>query len=247
MKSLTVSLCALAASLTTSAFALTATSFSSFGGVEEPRQIYRPSSNSFADDSYDNTTSPSSGVFKFELRFTSSWWDGDMDKNRTDRQRAEVRQLGTRQATGQTFEYLSTWRTPSTFRRGGHFTHIFQVKAMDGNNAPPLVVGTILSNTTMALQKCSGSDGGLQTVHSRSFAAGSTYSMRVRLKASTSSTGSLQWSINGSALSGRTGLAMYRPGATQYHPKWGLYRGVHNGDSISTTYVEHRSVQSNRL
>src|SRR3712207_3660438 len=108
MKFVSLSAVALATCLAPSAFALTATSYSSFGGVEEPTQIYRPSTNSFSSDSYDNTTSPSSGVFKFDLRFSSSFWDGDRATNQKDRQRAEVRQLGTRQAHGQTFEYLST-------------------------------------------------------------------------------------------------------------------------------------------
>ncbi len=247
MKFVSFPVCALMAALGTSAFAVTATSYSSFGGVEEPTQIYRPSSNSFENDSYDNTTSPSSGVFRFELRFSSSFWDGDRATNQKDRQRAEVRQLGTRQKHNETYEYTSTWKTNTGFKRGGHFTHVTQVKAADGNNAPPLVVVTILSNTTMALQKCSGSDGGLNSVATNGFAAGTTYTTRVRLKASTSSSGSLQFSVNGGSLKGSTGIAMYRPSATQYHPKWGLYRGVHAGDSIGTATVEHRSVSSNKL
>jgi hypothetical protein len=228
-------------------FATTATSYSSFGGVEEPTVIYHPSSDSFTDDSYDNMTSPSSGVFHMELRFSSSSWDGDRATTSTDRQRAEVRQLSTRQKNGETYEYASTWKTSTGFKRGGHFTHVTQVKAADGDNAAPLVVVTILSNTSFALQKCSGSDGGLSSVATNGFSAGSSYATKVRLKTSTSSSGSLQFSINGGSLKGKTGIEMYRPSATAYHPKWGLYRGVDRNDSISTTWIEHKSVSSNKL
>lgn len=247
MKLIRLPLLALSVTCATSAFAVTATSYSSFGGVEEPTVIYRPSTNSFSSDSYDNTTSPSSGVFKFELRFSSSWWDGDRATSSTDRQRAEVRQLGTRQRHGETYEYNSTWKTNTGFKRGSHFTHVTQVKAADGDNAPPLVVVTILSGTTFALQKCSGSDGGLSSVATNGFSAGTSYQTRVRLKASTSTSGSLQFAINGGSLKGATGIAMYRPSATEYHPKWGLYRGVHSSDAIATASVEHRSVSSNKL
>lgn len=78
--------CAIALS-STPAFATTATSFSSFGGVEEPTVIYHVSSKSFTTDSYDNTTSPSSGTFHFALRYRpNNWWDGDRDTTSTDRQ-----------------------------------------------------------------------------------------------------------------------------------------------------------------
>ena len=234
--------------LSSIAQAVTATSYSSFGGVEEPTRIYRVSSDSFANDSYDNTTTPSSGVFRFTLRYVrNDWWDGDRATSSEDRQRAEVRQLGTRQRNGETYDYASTWKTNSTFKRGTRFTHVTQVKAANGDNAPPLVVVTIVSNSSMELQKCSGSDGGLSAVSSNSFAAGSSYATRVRLKVSTSTSGSLQFSINGGALKGRTGLAMYRPSATEYHPKWGLYRGVDSDEPIGNDYVEHRSVSSNKI
>jgi hypothetical protein len=246
MKKRFVILCA-SALAAANACAVTATSYSSFGGVEEPTKIYTVSTGAFTNDSYDNTTEPSSANFRFTLRYRQNqWWDGDRDKTDTTRQRAEVRQLGTRQKNGETYDYASTWKTNSGFKRGTKFTHITQVKANDGDNAAPLVVLTILSNTSFALQKCSGSDAGLSSVATNSFAAGSTYTTRIRLKASTSSSGSLQVSVNGGSLKGQTGIAMYRPSATEYHPKWGLYRGLDNSQPFGDDYLEHRSVSSNK-
>jgi hypothetical protein len=228
--------------------AVTATSYSSFGGVEEPTVIYTVSTGNFTSDSYDNTTTPSSGNFRFTLRYRQNqWWDGDRDKMDTTRQRAEVRQLGTRQKNGETYDYSSTWKTNSGFKRGTKFTHITQVKANNGDNAAPLVVVTIVSNSSMELQKCSGSTQGLSAVASNSFAAGSTYTTRVRLKASTTTSGSLQFSVNGGALKGQTGITMYRPSATEYHPKWGLYRGLDNNQPFGDDYLEHRSVSSTKI
>src|SRR5262245_29136826 len=87
------------AALSTAAFATTATSFSSFQGKEEPTVRYNPATGAFTNDSYDNMTSPSSGSFKFYLRWSSTGWDGDRATTSTDRQRAEVRGLGTNQKT----------------------------------------------------------------------------------------------------------------------------------------------------
>lgn len=239
--------CALALIASTS-YAVTATSYSSFGGVEEPTKIYTVSTGAFTNDSYDNTTTPSSGNFRFTLRYRQNqWWDGDRDKLDKTRQRAEVRQLGTRQKTNETYDYSSTWKTNTGFKRGTKFTHIMQVKANNGDNAAPLVVVTIVSNTSMQLQKCSGTTSGLSQVSSNSFSAGSTYTTRVRLKVSTSSSGSLQFSVNGGSLKGQTGIPMYRPSATEYHPKWGLYRGLDNNQPFGDDYLEHRNVSSNKI
>jgi hypothetical protein len=246
MKHRIILLCA-AALISATSYAVTATSYSSFGGVEEPTKIYTVSTGAFTNDSYDNTTEPSSGNFRFTLRYRKNqWWDGDRDKTDTTRQRAEVRQLGTRQKNGETYDYSSTWKTNSGFKRGTKFTHITQIKAHNGDNAPPLVVITLVSDSSMQLQKCSGSTSGLSQVSSNSFAAGSTYTTRIRLKTSTSASGSLQFSVNGGALKGQTGIAMYRPSATEYHPKWGLYRGLDNNQPFGDDYLEHRSVSSNK-
>jgi hypothetical protein len=232
-------------SVCTPSFALTATSFSSFEGQEEPAVIYHPSSDSFTSDSFDNMTSPSSGVFRFYLRFSSSAWDGDRTTTNEDRQRAEVRGLGTtHQKNGETWEYAHTWKTS----RGGSgaFWHVFQLKAVDGDNAPPLVVDSVKSSTSAAVQYCSGSQSGFTLARSYTIAVGSSITTNVRIHASTSTSGEVRASINGGAMSGKTGIAVYRPSATSYRPKWGSYRGVSTGSPYGNDTVEQKGISSNK-
>src|SRR5205814_1029270 len=114
-----------------------------------------------------------------------------------------------------------------------------------GDNAAPLVVITLTSSSAAALQKCSGSDAGLSTIHAFSWSPGSSITTRIRLKTSTSSSGSVQVALNGGSLSGSTGIAMFRPSATTYHPKWGLYRGLDSSEPFGNDYTQHSSCSSN--
>src|SRR4051812_17148397 len=129
--------------------ATTATSLSTFGGIEEPAQTYFPASNTFQSDSFVNITDLGSGVFKMILRYNSSgtmWWDGDRTTGNTDRGREEVKTLGTHQLIHQTFDYTTTWRTSSGFTGSGSFCHITQLKPVDGvegSSGAPMVVPSI--------------------------------------------------------------------------------------------------------
>jgi hypothetical protein len=230
------------------AFATTASSLSSFGGIEEPTVKYTVSSNSFSNDSYVNITDEGSGQFKMYLRYSTSSWDGDRNTTSTDRQRAEIKVLGNRQGMNETFEYASTWRTNSTFKKGSHFCHVTQVKAYDGSDtSDPLVTTDINSSTSAQVSKCSYGDSGLSSVRGFSWAAGSYVTVKIRLTTSSSTSGELRASVNGDSLSGKTGIKMYRNGATQYQPKWGLYRGVDSSQSIGNDYLEHKSVTANKI
>jgi hypothetical protein len=121
--------------------AIAATSLGSFEGIEEPLVIYHPSTATFTDDSYINIVDEGGGMFRYTLRYRPDldYFDGDRATTNNDRQRAEVKGLGAHQATNQTFEYTYDWRTDSNFIGTSTFCHIFQLKATDGDNAPPLV------------------------------------------------------------------------------------------------------------
>jgi hypothetical protein len=215
----------------------------SFEGEEEPTVVYHVSGGSFSNDSYDNIQSGSS--YKFVLRFRpNNWWDGDRDTTNNDRQRAEVKGLGAHQATNETFEYSSAWRTN---RAGsGGFWHVFQLKALDGDNGAPLVTNSIKSGTGAAVQIWSGSSANSSSVRSYSFSLNSFTTTKIRVKVATSTTGELRASINGDALSGKTGIACYRPSATSYRPKWGSYRGVSASSPYGDDTVEQKSFSASK-
>src|SRR4030095_13882814 len=73
-------------------------------------------------------------------------------KESRDRQRAEVKGIGSHQKTGETFVYGTTWRTDPDFKTVGRFCHVFQLKATDGDNGAPLVVLSLLDDTHAAVR-----------------------------------------------------------------------------------------------
>jgi len=233
------------------ALATTATSLSSFEGEEEPSdRVSNPGLVVTPNDTYDNITSPTSGTFRFELRYSTSAWDGDRDTGSTDRGRAEVKGLGTHQGSNATFRYKSTWKTSSSWSLAAvdRFCHIFQLKATDGNNGPPLVVQSVTNTAwTANVRYCTtpgACDTGLTVARSYSFAANQAKTVEIHIKTSTGSSGEVMASVNGDAFSGHTGLGTYLTGSTDYRPKWGLYRGFDTGMGLSNHYIEHSAVNA---
>lgn len=225
-------------------FTPAALALGSFEGEEEPTVIYDVQSG-FRSDSYDNMTSPTSGTYRFFVRYRrGDWWDGDRSTTNKDRQRAEVKGLGAHQKNGEVFEYKHSWRTS----RGGSgkFFHFFQLKATNGDSGAPLVVNSIHSGTSASQRYWSGSMTTFATSRSFSFSVGSFQTVNNRLRVSTSSTGECRASINGDAFAGKTGISLYRPSSTDYRPKWGLYRGVGSSEPYGDDYIEHRSVSATR-
>jgi hypothetical protein len=234
---------------TLSLHATSASGLSSFEGTEEPTVVYHVSSKSFSNDSYVNLTSISNG-FRATLRYrANNWYDGDRNTTSSDRQRAEVKGLGSHQNPGDTFDYQSTWKTDSGFKQNGHFCHIFQLKALDGDNGAPLVTQSLDNGgNNGGIQYCSGTQSGFTTARSFTYTAGSSKTVKIRIKTTTSSgtNGIVQASINGDSLSGKTNIGLYRTSSTSYRPKWGMYRGVGTNDSIGDDYIEHTSVSANK-
>jgi hypothetical protein len=124
--------------------ATTANTLSDFGGIEEPEVIYTVATGTFTSDSFVNITDEGGSTFKMYLRFSPSSWDGDRTTTSTDRQRAEMKVLGPRQAPGETYEYASTWRTDPAMTVGNRFCHITQVKAYTGDDTSDPLGATTL-------------------------------------------------------------------------------------------------------
>jgi hypothetical protein len=231
--------------------AATATSLSSFEGKEEPAVLYNPLSKTFTPDSYVNMTDQAPGVVRFELRYRSGqWWDGDRTTTNTDRQRAEVKGLGPHQKPNETFEYVTNWRTNPTFTGSGRFCHFFQLKATDGDDGAPLVVASIASGQSNAyVRYWPGTADNFIVARNFNWAPDTWQNLKIRIGTSNagSNTGEVRASVNGDALAGLTGVAVYRPDSTDYRPKWGLYRGVTDGLAmLGDDYVEHKDVTANK-
>ena len=226
----------------------------SFEGVEEPTMkwvVAADGSGHAEHDDFINITDEGNGVVKMFLRYRGNegpeqagWWDGDQGTSRKDRQRAEIKGLGPHQKTGETFEYGTTFRTDPEFKGYGRFCHIMQVKATDGDKGAPLVTLSILDDTHAALRYVSG-NGGFKEAQGFSWKPGEWTTIRFRLTTSNESGGALLLSVNGGPFKGVTGVPMYRPDATEYRPKWGLYRGVVKG--MRDDWVEHKEGYARRV
>jgi hypothetical protein len=230
-------LSAIAATVAPTAFATTATSLSSFGGIEEPSAIVNADSSVTQGDTYVNITDRGSGTFRFLLRYhQGDWADGDRNSTGNTMQRAEVKVLGNRQLPGDTYTYSSTWKTVSTYNFANTSTCVVQqVKALDGDNNQALS-GTNLISQTSGHTAHGGVQGTMTTVKTFSWAAGSSCTIANKIKVSSSpgaADGSYQTSVNGGSFSGVSNVVMERPSATQYQPKWGLYRSL--GSSLNIT------------
>lgn len=227
--------------------AITATSLGSFEGIEEPLVRYTPATGAFRPDSLVNITDLGSGTFRMFLRYRTDEWDADRDTPNRDRQRAEVKGLGVHQRDGETFDYETTWRTNAGYQAGGRFCHVFQLKSTDGDSGAPLVTISILPGPGRAVvEYWSGAARGPTVVREFAWNPGSWRTVRLRIKTSRAGDGMVLASIDGDEFQGVRGVAVFRPDATEYRPKWGLYRGTAAGLPYGDDYVEHRNISTAR-
>ena len=223
-----------------------ASGLSSFEGIEEPTVIYHPGTKSFTSDAFANITDVGGGTIRFTLRYQPEWWDGDRATGNRDRQRAEVKGLGAHQKTGETFIYAMEWRTSAQFVGSERFCHIFQLKATDGDNGAPLVTLSIKEGTELGqLQLWSGHEGE-RAARQFKWKPGGWHRTEIVITTSVEQTGKVLASIDGDALEGLSDVAVYRPRASDYRPKWGLYRGTAKGLHPGEDWVEHRNVSARR-
>jgi hypothetical protein len=242
--------------------ATTATSLSSFGGIEEPAQTYFPGTNTFQSDSFVNITDLGGGVFQMKLRYNSSgtmWWDGDRTTGNTDRQRAEVKTLGANQLIHQTFDYTTNWKVSSGFVASGAFCHVTQLKPVDGvegSSGAPMVVTSIESGSSAANVRYASASFSPANVFTAHLVRNITYTpgtstvekIRVRTTADGENTGQVLVSLNGDGFQGVDNVEVCRPSTTTYYPKWGFYRGVSTTSGFGAAdYVQHSNVTANQI
>ena len=125
-----------------------------------PSSISPPPTPSRPTTPFQNHVDEGGGMFRDTLRNEyptplppyaagPGWWDGDgANSANTDRQRSEPKGivgLGHQQVE-QTFEYSFDFRTDPTFTATSNFCHIFQLKATNGDDSPPLATISLYKN-----------------------------------------------------------------------------------------------------
>ncbi len=228
--------------------AVTAGNLRSFEGIEEPELRYVIATGKFVYDPYLNITDAGAHTVRMTLRYNRDWWDSDRDRVDTTRQRAEVKGLGPHQKPGETFEYATTWRTDPDFHGSDRFCHVFQLKATDGDNGPPLVVLSVLNGVGHAcVRYWPGSAKDFINVREFPFKPGDWQNVRIRIKTSEQEDGEVLVSVGGDEFQGVKGVRVYRRDATDYRPKWGLYRGLAKDMDLHDDWVEHRNASAQKL
>jgi hypothetical protein len=239
--------CLLGALLPLAAHATTATGLGSFEGIEEPLVRYAPATGIFRPDAFVNITDLGSGTFRMFLRYRYDEWDADRDTPNKDRQRAEVKGLGVHQRDGETFDYETTWRTNAGWRPGGRFCHLFQLKSTDGDSGAPLVTISLLAGPGRAVvEYWSGAAKGPTVAREFVWKPDAWQTVRLRIKTSRAGNSMVLASIDGDEFQGVRDVAVFRPDATDYRPKWGLYRGTAAGLPYGDDYMEHRNISATR-
>jgi autotransporter-associated beta strand protein len=231
-----------------------------FEGLEEPKVIYFPDTNTFENDptNFQNHVDEGGGLFRDTLRnyySTLGWWDGDgADTSNTDRQRSEPKGivgLGHQQVE-QTFEYSFDFRTDPTFQATSNFDHIFQLKATNGDDGSPLAtISLYKSGSGIQGRVDAFSDGSSGSTSETvpvtfSYTAGQWIHFVIRITpcAAGESTGQIQLSVNGGAFTGIANAPVDLTGSTDFRPKFGFYRGISttNGVPAGISWVEHRTI-----
>jgi hypothetical protein len=241
-----------AAWLCSSAWPESATSLKSFEGIEEPQLRCIPGAAApFEPDDFVNITDAGENAVRMTLRYEADkWWDSDRDRHDTSRQRAEVKGLGPHQKTGETFEYATTWRSDPHFHGTGRFCHIFQLKATDGDNGAPLIVLSILNGAdTAAVRFWPGDSRSFVVARQFKWKPDTWQTVKIRVTTSTASShdGAVLISVDGDDFQGVRNVSVFRPDATDYRPKWGLYRGITKDLPEGASFIEHRNASARKL
>lgn len=176
-------------------------------------------------------------VFIFHSHATA---DNDRCSN-LDRVRMEIKggsgsPAELQHTSGQTAYYRWKFKLDAGFIPSGRFTHIFQIKAIEGDAGAPLITITPRAGNPQKMQIIHSSgegSGGLGTVHQVDLAPfkGTWVEAFVKYKSSEGSVGTFEITLkrisDGVTLLSysKTGIDMWRTGADYNRPKWGVYRG----------------------
>jgi hypothetical protein len=137
---------------------------------------------------------------------------------------------------GQTAYYRWKFKLDAGFIPSSRFTHIFQIKAIEGDAGAPLITITPRAGNPQRMQiihSAGEGSGSLGTVHQVDLAPfkGTWVEAYVKYKSSEGSAGTFEITLkrvsDGTTLLSysRTGIDMWREGADYNRGKWGVYRG----------------------
>lgn len=110
-------------------------------------------------------------VFEFNLHVSNTPPDNEPVKGKTDRQRVEIKTFeaspdNLKGTTGETVQYKWRFKVPVGFKPTKNFTHIHQIKAVNGDESNPLF--------TLTLRKMPNGVNKLELIYVKDAASGTT-------------------------------------------------------------------------
>jgi hypothetical protein len=203
-------------------------------GNENP-DCKHPSFGAHVTQAFDNTLGKY--VFVFHSHATL---DDDRCTNE-DRTRMEIKggdgsPADMQHTQGQTAYYRWKFKLDAGFIPSSRFTHIFQIKAFNGDDGAPLITITPRAGTPQKIQIIHSSgegSGSLGTVKEADLAPfkGNWVEAYVKYKSSDGSAGTFEITLtrvsDGAVLLSysNSSIDMWRDGSSYNRPKWGVYRG----------------------
>ena len=207
--------------------------------VEAPDVIH-PSFGRHINEVYDNDLNKY--VFEFYSHVSP---DNDPVTLYTDRQRNEIKTYAgspdnLKGIVGETVTYKWRFKVPSGFQPSSSFTHIHQIKAVDGDDSNPLFTLTPRKGTPNKLEliytkdDISGTDKkmivdlslfeGIWVEATEIIKIGATGTYSISIKKVSDGTSILSYS--------NENIATIRPDNSFIRPKWGIYRSLNDVSSL---------------
>ena len=177
------------------------------------------------------------GKFVFEF-YSHAALDNDIASLEPDRQRVEIKTYGNSPANligtlGETIRYQWRFKLPTGFQPSSNFTHIMQIKAVDGDDSKPLFALTPRKGTPNQLEFNYGKDSITSTTYATAdlslfentwieatqiikVGAAGIYSIELKRI----SDGAVLLAYN------NANIATIRPDNSFIRPKWGIYRSL---------------------
>lgn len=192
-------------------------------------------------------------VFQFQLHLvqvTPTPIDNDPSTGDSDRQRNEIKTYGSspeylKAYAGETVNYRWKFKLDAGFQPSPKFTHIHQIKPVDGNDSTPVITYLpVLSGSTKVLQLRYYDDSNnltsLKQVPLTPFLG--TW-VEANEKITFGTHGSYEMSLtrvsDGTVLMSysNSDINLLRTGASFYRPKWGIYRSVEQSQYLRDEIV----------
>ena len=211
----------------------------SFDGIEESVVKYVVAEDKTQPQDFKHITDEGGGLMRMFLRANAQWWDGDQGTTRKDRQRGDQRAGSPSEKWGN-LRIRNHLADRCGFQGPGPILPLLPAQSTDGDKGAALITMSLVAGNKAQIRWFTGN----KLAREFTFKPGEFTRVVIRVKTSKSGDGLLMASVNGDKFQGITNQPIFKD-ATDYRPKWGLYRGMVAG--MHDDWVEHKDVTTRKV